>query len=197
MKSVLFFSDCYCKNLTGKVICVEKSFLFMETMFLLKNVIKEVFDLWFLSPWVHHNTRKSLLVFVCVKLSSFDILLILSSLSGGGGEEGGKELGWPVYCITSLTSPPSQSWQQHYCYWPLLFLSLFDWRSWNNTKPLRCCNSSGPVDVCGQSVIIRQTFKFFFFPPASSPWSLLDLKPCARMMMIPEASSHNRADLLC
>lgn len=58
-------------------------------------------------------------------------------------------------------------------------------------QPLRCCNSSGPVDVCEQSVIIRQTFNFFFLP-ASSPWSLLDLKPCPRMMMIPEASSHHR-----
>lgn len=102
-------------------------------------------------------------MFACVKLSSFNILLILSSLSRGkgGGGMGRNWVGlftvsphWPrlphspdsniivigPYCSSPSSSDAAETIQQ----------------------PLRCCNSSGPVDVCGRSVIIRQTFILFF-----------------------------------
>lgn len=89
----------------------------------------------FLCVWIDPVLIQSKLVnsFINLILRNSPALLqlfILHSVKPGGH---GKELGWPVYCITSLTLPPSQSWQLHYCYWLLLFLSLFSSTSWNNT----------------------------------------------------------------
>lgn len=83
----------------------------------------------------------------------------------------GKELGWTVYCITSLTLTPSQPWQLHYCYWPLLYLSIFSPTSWNNiiaTETLLLLK----INLC--SCTTCNNSKLWMFTAAHSLWSIPD-----------------------
>lgn len=95
-----------------------------------------------------YHTRKFAEVWLCQRERALTSPLIFYR----------EELGWPI----SQTLPPSQSWQQHYCYWPLLFLPIFSSTGWNNTTDPRCCDSSKPIHVCGQSVIIRCNYSFLW-----------------------------------
>lgn len=103
-------------------------------------------------------------------------LFIVRSVKPGGH---GKELGWPVYCITSLTLPPSQSWQLHYCYWPLLFLlplQLNQLKQYNS----RWGAATPPINVCLRTICNNQ-MDVEMFTPASWLRSILDLNLCLQM----------------
>ena len=90
------------------------------------------------------------------------------------------ELGLTVYRVTSPTLPPSQSWQPHYCYWPLLFLSLFSSTSWNNTTAAEALQLL-QINVCLQT-ICNNYIDVKIFAPSSWFESMLDLKCCPEII---------------